>query len=266
MKEDQARLFEHASPGVGLVVATFAAVPYVHLHLEARRRLYPALTLLVHDDCSQKARELKLLCDHYGADFMSLPKRMNPCVGDMSSYIHGLRWAERLGLELLVKMSRRFVPISNWVPAFQRLAWESSAPTYSNECLHHKYGFRTECIGFHVTTWLRSPALERLEAQVEANKEAFVEGLVHNLAREIHRAPQCAHYLQYVKDNPRPVQSDAYAVWRLMPSRRTEKSDLLLWHDCDGAIDYARLARLWRLPYGTADFADPNQGHGRRPA
>ena len=42
-----------ASPlAVGLVVGTFAAVPYIHLHLEARRRFYPHVPLLVHDDAS----------------------------------------------------------------------------------------------------------------------------------------------------------------------------------------------------------------------
>jgi hypothetical protein len=36
------------TPKIALVVGTFAAVPYVHLHLEARRRLYPDIGMLVH--------------------------------------------------------------------------------------------------------------------------------------------------------------------------------------------------------------------------
>jgi hypothetical protein len=100
---------------------------------------------------------------------------------------------------------------------------------------------------------------------VDENKPTFVEGLIHQIARQIHSDSQCVHYLKYVEMNPRPPQADAYAVWPLMPKRRTEKSDLILWHDCDTAIDYARLARLWRLPYGIEDFTDPNQGFGREP-
>ena len=53
----EARRFSEP-PKVAVVVGTFAAVPYVHLHLEARRRFYPEVPLLVHDDGSPKSAEL----------------------------------------------------------------------------------------------------------------------------------------------------------------------------------------------------------------
>ena len=46
------------NPRVEATVGTFAAVPYIHLQLEARRRLYPHVPLLVHDDGSPVRAEV----------------------------------------------------------------------------------------------------------------------------------------------------------------------------------------------------------------
>ena len=42
-------------PPFALVIGTFASTAYIHLQLEARRRLYPEVPLLVHDDGSPAA-------------------------------------------------------------------------------------------------------------------------------------------------------------------------------------------------------------------
>ena len=92
------------SPEIAMVVGTFAAVPYVHLHLEARRRLYPEVPLLVHDDHSPQVAELESLCRSYGADFEQTATRLPPCKGDLSAFVGGLAWARERGAGLLVKM------------------------------------------------------------------------------------------------------------------------------------------------------------------
>ena len=54
---------------IGVVIGTFAAVPYIHLHLEAWRRLFPHIRLLVHDDASPEQERLRRLCAEYGCEF-----------------------------------------------------------------------------------------------------------------------------------------------------------------------------------------------------
>src|ERR1700677_25728 len=99
---------------VGLVVGTFAAVPYVHMHLEARRRFYPDVPLIVHDDASPNQRDLRRLCADYGCEFESNDTRRPLCIGDVSCLLGGLLWAKHIGLDIVVKMSRRFVPLRDW--------------------------------------------------------------------------------------------------------------------------------------------------------
>lgn len=57
---------QESSSRIGMIIGTFAAVPYVHLQLEARRRMYPEVPLLVHDDSSKQQERLRKLCAEYG--------------------------------------------------------------------------------------------------------------------------------------------------------------------------------------------------------
>ncbi len=258
------RIFKNSQAVVGLVIGTFAAVPYVHLALESWRRNYPEIPVLVNDDGSPKGEELHTLCDRYGANFVSNSERLRRTVGDMSAYVHGLDWAAQRGLELLVKMSRRFIPIHNWVTGLQCLADESQYATYSNQCRHFNYGFRTECVGFHVETWCGSGALHKMREVVFRNQPTFVEGYIHKLARDIQKA-NCGANWEYEQIHPRPSGADAYGVWSIMADKRTTQKPDVLWHDYSKPLDYCRAALLYGLVMSTQDFADPNQGYGLGP-
>jgi hypothetical protein len=256
------RIMQDPLPSVGLVIGTFAAMPYVHLQLESWRRNYPSVPLLVSDDCSPLQSDLGALCKTYRAHFLSRPYRGRWTVGDMTSYVNGFDWAARHGVDVLVKFSRRFIPLTNWVPRLRQLCDESQSATYSNQCRHFNFGFRTECIGFHVKTWIERGAADRIRFQVENNEPAFVEGFVHNLARSIQATSLCEANDAYVRAHPSPPDADAYAVWDIMAPARTTRRPDVLWHDCETPLDYARVARAYGLAYQEADFVDPNQGHG----
>jgi hypothetical protein len=255
------KLINHPQPAVGLVLGTFAAVPYIHLALESWRLNYPAIPLLVSDDGSPNRDELHALCQRYGADFVSSPRRKKQSLGDISAYIHGLEWAVKCELDLVVKMSRRFIPLHNWVPGLQSLAYETQYATYSNQCAHYGYGFRTECIGFHVQSWCDLGALEEMRAFVARNETVFVENYIHNLAREVHKS-NCEANREYEKRHPRPAETDAYGVWRLMADSRTVAKADILWHDCNLPHEYWEAALHYGLSYQPQAFTDPNQGFG----
>lgn len=258
------RIYAGPSPSVGIVIGTFAATPYIHLQLEMRRRHYGSVPLLVNDDGSPAGDRLRGLCRDYGADFDSNPRRLRRQVGDLSAFCHGFAWAEQLELEILVKLSRRFITCHNWIPALQALAFESQMPTFSQCCDHFNFGFRTECIAVHCRSWRNSGAVERIRGHVERDEPVFVEGFVHQLARDT-AAVGCARARQYVRLYPRLPDRDGYAPWPIMADRRVTRLPDVLWHDCDCPIDYYRIARLCGLNYGIEDFEDPNHGCGLGP-
>ena len=79
---------------LGLVIGTYAALPYIHLQLEARRRLYPDVRTLVHDDGSKQGAAIEALAHEYGAEFFTHPVRHLHHLGDLSIYPVALAWAE----------------------------------------------------------------------------------------------------------------------------------------------------------------------------
>lgn len=243
---------------VGLVIGTFAAVPYVHLALESRRRNYPQIPVLISDDCSPKQDELRALCRSYGAEWVSNPRRLGWPTGDLSSFYNGFEWAEGRGLTFLVKMSRRFIPLYDWLPDFRRLASETGAATFGNECSQSGMKIRTECIGFDVRRWSDSGAAGKLRRIADSSgADLWVERFMYNLSLEVAGRPGGPRNADAPDANGRPFEP-----WSLVPSKRTTPRPDILWHNVDNAFDYCRVAVLFGLDYAVEDFADVNHGQG----
>jgi hypothetical protein len=250
---------------IGLVIGTFAAVPYIHLQLEARRRLYPHVPLLVHDDGSPKRDDLQRLCAEYGCEFECNDSR-RPCnVGDVSCLLGGLLWAQRNGFDIIVKMSRRFIPLRDWTTELQELALASQYPTYSSFCKTYGLGFRSECVGMAVNEWVANRAHEHLAALAMAPERPFVEGALHQIAKRMADF-RCRRAMQWDEIHGlRPDDRAGYAPWEFMGTDRHERYPQFLWHDWARADDYSQQAQQWDLPYTMEDFIDPNQGFGGMP-
>ena len=169
------------NPRFTLVIGTFAAVPYVHLQLEARRRLFADVPLLVHDDASPAAGTLAALCRAYGADFSRNPARLPPCKGDLSVFLRGRDGGRAVGADVVVKLSRRFIPVTDWRGSLAALARDSQYATLCAWTTSFRFGFRSECVGLAVERWGRFAG--ELAARMDEPGEPFVEGFLHNLAR-----------------------------------------------------------------------------------
>jgi hypothetical protein len=250
-----------AGPSVGLVISTYAAVPYVHVALESWRRHYPEIPVLVKDDCSPQRDELRALCYSYRAEFLSHEKRLGWAAGDMSSLYHGLLWAQRRGLKFLVKMSRRFIPLYNWLPDFSHLALAKRAATFGNECIQSKMKIRTECMGLNTELWSNSGAVSKIRRMMDSlNVNTNVERLIFNLSLEV------KEYLHRINGPLKNVglknkSHHPFEIWNLVPDKRTTFQPNVLWHNVDRACDYYRIAVLFGLNYSLEEFEDVRKGY-----
>ena len=247
----------------GVVIGTYAALPYVHLQLEAWQRFYPHVRLLVHDDASVRQNELQELCEYYGCDFEVNARRMPQYLGDISAFYGGLLWAEDRGVDLLVKISRRWLFLLDWTRSLEQLALDSQYATFSNYTKTFSFGFRTECTGMSVRHWTESHVFQSMESRIAAGQPVFVEHYIHQFARafESVNSPTADAWRS---QHPVPHEYSGYAAWDLMGCDRgsAEPEGTHLWHDFHRPSDYARVAREWDLPYSERDFADPNEGGG----
>lgn len=246
------------NPRVGIVVGTFAAVPYVHLQLEARRRFYPDVPLLVHDDGSHRSDELDRLCRRYGCDFEHNEERHLPCVGDLTAFLGGLVWAKARQLDVLLKVSRRWVFLTDWTASLKSLAVQSQYATLCSYTTTFNFGFRTECLAMAVAVWTSPELLDDVSCVIRRGTNVFVEAYLHEFARGFERR-NCAPADVWRQAHPMPEDRTGYALWTLMGTDRCERSPFFLWHDWCQPEDYYAVARAWELPYSLDDFADPNQ-------
>lgn len=243
-------------PRIGLIIGTYAAVPYIHLQLESWRRHCQDMALLVHDDCSPQWREIRALCRDYGAEFSTNSSRLGHVVGDMVVFEQGLEWAVQRKIDLLVKFSRRFVPLVEWQSSLTALACESQFATYSSLCQFHGFGFRTEALAMHVHSWLTYGGLGPIQAQIAIGSSDLVEAVVHAGAQKVH-SHACSACQKYEAAHPSPHDASGYAHWPLMGNNRCQPRADLLWHESCRPAEYHRALLQYGIRrYSEDDFED----------
>jgi hypothetical protein len=252
------RTYSDARPSIGLVIGTYGGLPFVHLHLECWRRLYPHIPVLVHDDGSPDQDRLRELCTAYGADFTSNPERLGHQHGDMSVFSQGFQWARDRHLDILAKMSRRFLFLVDWTESLQNLAWQTQYETFGNICGPlHRYT-RTECIAFCVDPWSGSGAADAVRAMSldPSPFPAQVEWLIHQLASSLHGHVKSIFCEEWERAHLNAANRFPFGAWDLMGDHRDDDQPHLMWYCFRSPQDYARLARDFGLcDYSLEEFA-----------
>lgn len=255
---------------VGIVIGTFAAVPYVHLSLEALRRNEPNLKILVHDDCSPFQDKLKEICDLYGASFYSLNYRRNPVIGDMSSVLQSIIWSNSNNCEIGIKMSRRYIINRPFVSELCSIMSNMQVPTVSSACSTWGFGFRSEFIGFHVPTWNSSSVINDMKKIIEDNKAPELltrlpEAWYHNQVKEVYSKNISNERKNYDRNYPLAQNRAGFADMPMMGLGRNIKVPNIIWHDSSDHVEYYELSKKFNLPYTLENFKDPNMGHNNKP-
>lgn len=251
-------------PTIAMVVGTYGSVPYVHLQLESIKRYNPHVLVLIHDDHSDSQKELKQLCCRYKADFMTTKKTRGAQMGDLSAVATGLRWAKQHKIDILLKVSRRYIIAKPWKNSISELAIGSQDTTYSNACSKWDFGFRSECMGMHVNSWMCNAYHNMLE-KIDKNEQfdSIPEAYYHNLSKIVRDLSHDISdsddlFIKYNKLFNRANNWDGYAPWPLMGLGRNHKMPGIFWHETDSIEDYELLSNNWSLGYLKTDFEKVN--------
>lgn len=169
-------------------------------------------------------------------------------------------WADSKKLDILLKISRRWVWLVNWVPDLLGLAIESQCATFSNFTRTYGFGFRTEAVGLSVKRWAVPEFYGECFDRMKDREHIFVESFIHEFAKKI---MNCSKAKIWMDKFPMDNDKLGYAQWDLIGTDRANQvDDRFIWHDSHGPEVYAKHAKRWGLDYVRDDFVDPNQGQG----
>ena len=231
-------------PKLGAVVGTFGTPFHVRLQLAALARWNPMPVLVVDDGSGDPG--LPRVCAEYGAEFLSLDRRYGHCEGDLRIFAAGLEWAAKNEITLLVKLSRRFLPLREWAGGLAALARESNAVTFSSWSTGYGLEFRTECTALHVPAWQAETAAMR--SAVPDGGKHFVERFLHEKARVLADAWNTRAFEEYREQYDPERKHPGYAFWTdLLGTDRKAPPPGVLWHDAHTEADYRAAAETLGL-------------------
>ena len=252
---------------VGVVIGTFAAVPYVHLSLAALRKHEPGIKILVHDDCSPAAERLRAICARYDAEYHSASVRRRATLGDASAFAAACRWTYAHGCKIGVKVSRRLIIHRPFVSGLRELFYNMQVPTVCGACATFGFGYRSEGVAMWTPAWLSAGVVDEIDRIVAADQEfcALPEAWYHERAQKVYELTKSTLRTRYDGFYPLAATRAAFTDWPLLGLGRAEKVPGVLWHDSHTPRDYWELAQTFELPYTLDEFTDPNMGYGDRP-
>jgi hypothetical protein len=219
-------------PKVGVVIGSFNLPSAVRLNVAAiRRHCGDATPILIADDCSDGCCATPPPESSFGriVDLASRTPnvvvwpnadRIGHAGGDVSCFWKGLQWARSLGLEVLVKLSQRYiVDRPHWTELLLHELTVSGLSTIGRSCARWGWDLRTECVGMRVDRWHRPDVL------------------AHLFPRRVEWAAEMV-----VFDDVRDRLEGRIHPWSLMSPARCEPIEGMLFREANPPADYQALA------------------------
>jgi len=203
----------------------------------------PETPILVCDDHSrgELGERTREVCERLGVELVhSGPKRIGHAGGDLGAFYHGVRWAKRLGLRTLVKLSQRFcVDRPGWLAEADELLHSGTLSLLSDACreARHSHPLRTEACVLRVDAWHREDVLVRIRPRRISPLPA--ERLVYNAIRY--------------------TGSPKFGRWPLLGGvDRCRKVPGICWHTANPEADYHTLAARLGVTLTSEFFSGPH--------
>lgn len=225
------RAVYESDPRIGLLIGTHGTPAFVRMQLESRARFAPEIPCIVHDDKSKNLSELSAICAQYDAGFRFPNNHLGHSVGDLHAFYVGLLWAHRHGIDLLVKVSRRFIPTHEWTAELSLLAVTTGASTFSHPNPKYQRDISTHLIALHVPSWIT--VADRMLSAISVETPLDVENMMLGLSF---------------------CFSDTFQHWTMPDRDQFEGAKSAMWRDHHSAFDYCNQARRWGIHLPTWEF------------
>lgn len=153
-------------PRVGVVIGSFRWPELVDLQCRVIRDTCGPVPILVSNDDPASHKELSAICaTHADVTLDSNAERIGHTGGDVAAFYKGIRWAAERRIEVVAKLSQRFiVNRPRWLQDSARDLLASGLPMANMRCRGDApFDLRTEAVLMDVSQWNKPEVLERIK-------------------------------------------------------------------------------------------------------
>ena len=198
------------------------------------------LPVLVHDDIEIACTSTKAVIDKYvneGYDvtYTCTETKLGHLRGDIDAVAEGLKWAANRSIDLLFKVSARWVILREWATELTALAKDTEAITLSSYTTSYNKGFRSEFFGMNVAAWYsmydKIKAYTKQPADEKTISGRTVERILHVIAMSLAKTHATYTYMYKMAAQGIDKQQQGYILIPLMGTDRKKPTADILWHD-----------------------------------
>jgi hypothetical protein len=225
----------------GTVIGSYNMSNAVLLQVTAIRHHCSNMPILISDDCSDPSEFNKIIQIVKVNENVSIwpnPTRIGHAGGDMAAFWKGIIWGDHDNLEVVFKLSQRFIiDVPEWDQRGAEELYRSGLSTLGRSCAFHKFNLRTEAVGMRIDRWHKPEILDHLSPKKLNGlmaEDVLFDDVKHRLDGRICR-------------------------WDVMSRARPWASPHVIFREANSPQDYRRLAAKFGLPqtdYDTRSSTD----------
>lgn len=172
-------------PKAGVVIGTYGLPNLVALQVKLIRKHNGNIPIMILDDCSDGTGVTPIADSNFGkickisredpnVSVWSNPERLGHAGGDMSAFFVGIQWAAVRKLDVLVKLSFRFVfDRPDWVNIWMKEFWPTGLATSTRAAIEGGSSFpvRSEAMMMDVAKWNQPEILDHIRPRPLSKEE-----------------------------------------------------------------------------------------------
>jgi hypothetical protein len=150
----------------GVAIGSFRWPEWIEFQIKSIRHTCGPIPILVSNDDPESRSRLADICGGFeGVTLDNNPERIGHTGGDISVFYKGIRWGAELGLNVVAKISQRFIGNrSRWVQDTANDLIDSGLSMGCRRCRGEaRFDLRTECVFLNLEAWNRPDILKGIE-------------------------------------------------------------------------------------------------------
>lgn len=245
---------------IAIVIGAYRLTDFVHLNiLQCRKVFGQDVPILVSDDRAEESPAMSKLAKELDCAYVCPPMRRSHTSGDLQAFINGAIFAEQLGVDVVLKLSQRLIPLDGLeklvLPPFQDpnnwivLPSQPEKATFARQSamFFNKFTALTDVVAWRpekLTGQMLSDLYKRQCSNARQRSDQFIEVFWGTLTQGDYKA-----HSVYVKELANPPLGKLKSYLRKAQSHQHEYQKLAQSHGIPGEFVIGEWAHIEQKNY-----------------